>query len=166
MLTDLFSESAGHTREDFLKVWGPLLEYLNNGADGVIVPPYRLEAFLDVGEKTLDVSMEIKLSRAHAIAGQQEPYWETLRFRHYNNINVAGMLPFGDTYRFLFGRSKTMTSSPSGPMPLYFELRADRPEVRQDLQDWALEGIREDQKAGRRPVLRVIPGGRCQGPDI
>lgn len=164
MLTGIFFESAGHTREDFLKVWGPLLTYLNNGADGTVAPPYRLEATLDVGEKTLEVSMEIKLSRAHAVAGQQEPHWETLRSQYYSNINLAGMLPFGDTYRLIFGRDKTMKLSPHGPMPIYFELRADSPEVRHGLRDWVLEGIREDQKTGRRPVLRMIAGGHSHRP--
>lgn len=158
-----FCQSASHTRQDFMQTWGALVDYINGGADGAVTAPYQLKADLDVTDM-LDVYLDVRLERAHAIAGQQEPHWSVVARQFYSNTNLAGFLPFGDAYRFFIGRDKAMTASPAGPMPLYPQIRKDDDDTRQGFRDWVRTAITDDQKRQGRPVFRLIPGGK-HGPD-
>lgn len=172
MLGDLFGEAAA-TQTAFNDQWQDLVKYLETGLNGLVMPPYRVQAGLTCDHK-LDISLNVRLCRGETVPGQTEPAWKTLRERTFYNLNYAGTLPFGQAYRTLFGRDLALSEPASGPLPLHVVLKPGEMDcARSIFYRWVNEGIEADianpHKA--RPQIwlaadnRDLPQGpRLRGP--
>ncbi len=123
--------------DGFKAIWQELVDYIEQGADGAIQPPYTVTTEMNVDGRR-DVHFQARLCR---VDGPQGPEGNTLSTRNFYNLNFAGSLPFGDTYRRLWGRSAALTEI-SGPMPLHIKLNPGAMEIaKQALRGWALAEI-------------------------
>lgn len=141
LVKDFEKADAATVHDSFSAAWRGLIDYIEQGADGAISWPYSVMTQMNVDER-LDVHFQARLCKFY---GPDDPVWRTLSTRHFFNTNVAGVFPFGDTYRRLMGRNNSLTEI-SGPLPLAVTLSAQNIETAKlILRDWVLRRIQAEK---------------------
>lgn len=155
MVFEIFTVSAASVRKDFQEGWEGLTNWLEAGAGGRALPPYRVKAAFGVDLRH-DVTLTVKVQKQ-----QNTGEWADIEEHRFHNANYLGMVLGRDSYetcRLLLGRSFNLTWASNGMThpPVLYHARGKA--ARDLLGSWISEAILADGRraalSGNKPVSR------------